>query len=198
MRNNMTYEEAVEELRKLEITQKYHKHKKKYVSKINWGTNKSGQNKAISDYQIYLNKTTDKINLLLSIIHAHKAARKLYAENKELRKMRKNMEDGWMKRSDLEKEIALIIKNGLKHDRKSIQIARTIIERMEEDRIITKMYTSNSEFVGDVVYDIDKSVDFWRSFVEGQSKAINWYAKKNREYYKILKDNGLLNTEPEE
>lgn len=90
----MSYEQALLELRVLEKDQKYHKNKKKYVSKINWGTNKLGQNEAISNYQVYLNKNADKINLLLSIIHAHKAARKLYAEVSTLRKIKKSQEDG--------------------------------------------------------------------------------------------------------
>lgn len=130
MRNNMSYEEAVEKLKELESVQRV----MKYLSHSEIeSTNKTFTKEVI--------KTRYKINLLLSIIHAHKAARKLYGENQRLRSSPNNY---------------LNVNN--------------------KDELVSDKHM----------------IDFWQSFVEGQSKAIHLYSKQNREYRRLLRENGLL------
>jgi|TARA_R110000851_G_scaffold308291_2_gene467116 hypothetical protein len=75
--NNMSYEEALRQLKVLEAIQgKVKKDRNKFAG--SWGGSFVSQ----SDNSININKRN--INWLLSIIHAHKAARRLYAINNEL------------------------------------------------------------------------------------------------------------------
>jgi hypothetical protein len=77
--NNMSYEEALKQLKVLEAIQgKIKKDRNKFAG--SWGSSFVSQ----SDYSINTNKR--KINMLLSVIHAHKAARRLYAENYRLKR----------------------------------------------------------------------------------------------------------------
>ena len=77
--NNMSYDEALKQLKVLEAIQgQLKKDRNKFSG--SWGSNFTRR----CDYSI--NTKKKKINLLLSIIHAHKAARRLYAENYRLKR----------------------------------------------------------------------------------------------------------------
>ncbi len=76
--NRMSYKEALDRLKKLEKLQRKYKLKRQNLSKIYGNT-------FVSNITYNINKRVIEINYLLSIIHAHKLSRKLYAEVKFLK-----------------------------------------------------------------------------------------------------------------
>lgn len=62
--------------------------------------------------------------------------------------------------------------------------ANLILIRLEENGIVNKLYR-NSE---DVLLPEQEMVKFWQGFVEGQSKALQFYSKKVREQRQQIKD----------
>ncbi len=82
--NNLSYEDALEILKVYEsIQRKVKVDKNKYAKFLG--------NSFVGQAQCSINKNKVIINYLLSIIHAHKTARKLYAENYRLKKAMKGV-----------------------------------------------------------------------------------------------------------
>ena len=75
MKNKLTYEEAVEQLKILEVAQRKRKSHRK--TKISFMRSKLQEEMSIIKVDI---------NLLLSVISAHKQARKLYGQVQELKR----------------------------------------------------------------------------------------------------------------
>lgn len=75
--NNISYEDAVKKVQMFSYLQRVAKRCRKLIGDNVVHTN---------ELRSCMRDTKKEINLLLSIIHAHKSARKLYAENQALRK----------------------------------------------------------------------------------------------------------------
>lgn len=74
--NNMSYNQSINAVKLNGVLMKVFKRLLKKA--------KSPEDQRIA--QQHITRVKREINLLLSVIHAHKAARKLYAENQRLRK----------------------------------------------------------------------------------------------------------------
>ena len=76
--NKLSYDEALKQLKVLEVQQRAAKNIISRQGKFQF---------LVRSRQKVINENKPVINLLLSIIHAHKTARKLYAENYRLKKV---------------------------------------------------------------------------------------------------------------
>lgn len=86
----MSYEEAIEMLKELELTQRYAKIFKRGFSTL-------GKIESECAKKVHQNKV--EINKILTIIHLHKQSRKLWAENN------RNCEYGYMCKVDFDHEL---------------------------------------------------------------------------------------------
>ena len=97
-----------------------------------------------------------------------------------------------MKRSEVIKIISEDLEDIRKenyYDQKGSEwCADLILMRLEENGIVNKLLRNKEE----VIVPETEMVDFWKGFVENQSKAIRHYSKQNREYRRILRENGIL------
>ena len=76
--NKLSYDEALKQLKQLEVRQRAAKNIISRQGKFQF---------LVRSRQKVINENKPVINLLLSIIHAHKSARKLYAENYRLKQI---------------------------------------------------------------------------------------------------------------